>query len=73
MAIQSWVNREYRSGLSTPLWAPVLRVSVGEVLLPTFTIWGWEFRIQLHREGFIPEALSLVTSLEDTRVLKAEL
>ena len=39
--IQSWVNREYRKGLSTyPCWAPMLRISVVEVLLPTFSTWG---------------------------------
>jgi hypothetical protein len=38
MAKQSWVNREYRRGLSThTCGASVLRISIAEVLLPTFT------------------------------------
>ena len=41
MAMQSWVNREYSRGLSThPCGAPVLRVSVAEVMMPTLTTWG---------------------------------
>ena len=40
-ATQSWVNREYRKGLSTyPCGAPVLRIREVEVLFPTFTTWG---------------------------------
>ncbi|XP_070299467.1 serine/threonine-protein kinase Nek9-like [Salvelinus sp. IW2-2015] len=32
LAMQSWVNREYRRGLSTHPWgAPVLRISVADV------------------------------------------
>jgi hypothetical protein len=35
------VNREYRRGQSThPFGAPVLRISMAEMLLPTFTTWG---------------------------------
>ena len=35
MAMQSWVNREYRRGLSKhPCGAPVLRISGVEMLLP---------------------------------------
>ena len=35
LAMQSWVNREYRKGLSTHPWGgPVLRISVADVLLP---------------------------------------
>ena len=38
---QSWVNREYRWGLSMhPCGAPVLRISDVEVLFPTFTTRG---------------------------------
>ena len=38
VAIQSWVNRKYRRERSThPCGAPMLRISVAEVLLPTFT------------------------------------
>ena len=49
MATQSWVNREYRRGLSThPCGAPMLRISE-EVLFPTFNTWG------------IPLMLSLIT------------
>ena len=41
VATESWVNREYRRGLSThPCGAPVLRISEAEVLFPTFTTWG---------------------------------
>ena len=41
MAMQSWVNREYRRGLSThPYGAPVLRISEVEVLFPSFTTCG---------------------------------
>ena len=33
LAMQSWVNREYKRGLSTHPWgAPVLRISVADVL-----------------------------------------
>ena len=50
---------------------PVLRISIVEVLLPSFTTWGMpvsKSRTQLHRDGFRPRALSLVTSLEGTIV-----
>ena len=41
MAMQSWVNREYRRGLSTHRCrAPVLMISEVELLFPTFTTWG---------------------------------
>ena len=75
--MQSWVNREYRRGLSTHPWgAPVLRISVADVLLPTLTTWGRpvrKSRIQLQRVVFSPRILSLVMSFEDTMVLNAEL
>jgi hypothetical protein len=38
---QSWVCREYTRGLRMlPCGAPVLRISVEEVMLPNFTTWG---------------------------------
>ena len=41
VATQSWVNMEYRRGLSThPCGAPLLRICEVEVLFPTFTTWG---------------------------------
>jgi hypothetical protein len=55
--------------------APVLRISVVEVLLPIFTTGGQpvsKSRTQLHREGFRPWALILEINLEVTMVLKAE-
>ena len=56
--MQSWVNWEYSRGLRTHPWgAPVLRVSVKEVLLPILTACGLPFR----------------KSLEGTIVLNAEL
>jgi hypothetical protein len=62
LAIQSWVNRMYRRGLSThPCGAPVLRISMADVLLPTLTTWGRpvrKSRIQLQREVFSPRFLA---------------
>ena len=56
MAMQSWVNREYRRGLRMhPCGASVLRISVADVLLPTLTTWVQpvrKARIQLQREVF---------------------
>ena len=70
MAAQSWVNREYRRGLSThPCGSLVLRISEVEMLLPTFTTWGRPVRkakAQLHRAGLKPKASSLMMSLEGT-------
>ena len=61
MAKQSWVNREYRRGLSThPFGAPV----------------GWpvsKSSTQLHRAELRPRASTLIMSLEGTMVLNAEL
>lgn len=57
-------------------YLPVLRISVEEVMLSTFTTWGRPFRksrIQLHREEFSPRAMSFVVSLEGTMVLKSKL
>ena len=80
--MQSWVNREYRKGLSThPYGAPVLRIRVAGVLLPTLTTLGRpvrKARIQLQREVFSPRvltyySLTLVMSFEGTMVLNAEL
>ena len=77
MVLESWVNREYKRGLSThTCGAPVLRISVADVLLPTLTTWGRPIRksrIQLQREVFSPRILSLVMSFEGTMVLNAEL
>ena len=77
LTMQSWVNREYRRGLSTHPWgAPVLRISVADVLLPTLTTWGRpvrKSRIQLQREVFSPRFLSLVMIFEGTMVLNAQL
>ena len=77
MATQSWVNREYRRGLSThPCEALVLRISKVEMLFPTYTIWGWpvgKFRTQSHRVGLRPRASSLMMSLEGIMELNAEL
>jgi hypothetical protein len=45
-----------------PLWEPVLRISVEEVVLPTFTTWGRPIRksrTQLHREEFSPRIVSV--------------
>jgi hypothetical protein len=47
MATQSWVNREYRRGLSThPFVTPVLRVSQVEMLFPTVITWGRPVKVQ---------------------------
>ena len=77
MAPQSWVNREYRSGLSThPCGALVLRISEVEMLFPTFPSWVRpvrKSRTRLHRAGFRPRASSLMMTLEGTMVLNAEL
>jgi hypothetical protein len=66
-ATQSWVYRGYRRGLMThPCGAPVLRISVEEIMLPTFTTWERpvrKSRTQLHREEFRPRAVSFVMSL----------
>ena len=60
----------------TPLRAPVLMISMADVLLPTLTTWGWPIRkarIQLQREVFSPRVLKLVMSFVGTMVLNAEL
>jgi hypothetical protein len=71
------VNREYRWGLSThPCGAPVLKISIVEVLFPIFNPWGRTVRnsrSQLHKEGFRPRSSNLMMSLEGTIMLKAEL
>ena len=59
-----------------PLRAPMLRISVADVLLLTFTTWGRtvrKSRIQLQREVSRPRVLILVMSFECTMVLNAEL
>ena len=77
MASQSWLNREYKRGLSMhPCEASVLRISEVEMLFPTFTTWGRpvrKSRTQLHRAVFRPRASSLMMSLEGTVVLNTEL
>ena len=77
LATQSWVTREYRRRLSThPRGAPVLRISVEDMLLTTLTTWGRpvrKTRIQLQREVFSHRVLSLVMSFVGTMVLNAEL
>ena len=69
--------REYSRGLRTHPWgAPMLRVSVEEVLLPILTACGLpvrKSRIQMLRVKSRPRALSLVASLEGTIVLNADL
>jgi hypothetical protein len=76
MATQSWVNREYRRGLSTdPCWAPVLSISVVEVFL-TFTIWRvahQDVQDPVVQDGFQTQDPSLMISSKGTMVLKAEL
>src|SRR4029434_715838 len=76
-AVQSWVKREWRRGLSTqPCGTPVFRMRVEEVWFSTLTDWGLLDRkssIQLQREVLIPRSLSFVISLEGMTVLKAEL
>ena len=74
LAMQSWVNREYRRGLSTHPWgAPVLRSSGADVLLPTLSQEVRKSRIQLQRDVYSPRILSLVMSFEGTMVLNGEL
>jgi hypothetical protein len=56
--------------------APVLMVSVADVLFTTLSAWGWllrKVRIQLQREVFSPRVLDLVFGLEGTMMLNAEL
>jgi hypothetical protein len=56
--------------------APVLRIRLADVLLPTLTNWWWPIRksrIQLQKEGFRPRVLSLVLNFEGIIVLNAEL
>ena len=71
------MNREYKRGLCThPQRAPVLRISVADVLVPTLTSWGRPIRksrIQMQREVFSPMVLSLVMSFVGTMVLNLEL
>ena len=75
VAMQSWVNREYRRGLRKhPCGAPVLGISGVEMLLPTLTTWRRPVRkssTQLHRAGLRPRVSSLMTSLEGIMVLNA--
>ena len=77
MTTKSWVNREYRRGLSMhPCGAPVLRIGEVDMLFSAFTTWGWPIRksrTQLRRAWLRPRASSLVMSLEGTMTLIAEL
>ena len=60
----------------TPLRAPMLSISVADVLLPTLTTRGRPIRmprIQLQREVFSPRILRLEVSFVGTIVLNAEL
>ena len=46
MAAQSWVNMDYRRGLSMhPCGTPVLRVSEVEMLFPSFTTWEQPIKV----------------------------
>jgi hypothetical protein len=67
LAMQSCVNREYWRGLSThPCGAPILRISVAEVLLPSFTTWGRpvrKSRTQFYWAGSSPGAPEVIDDL----------
>jgi hypothetical protein len=73
MAFESWETKQ--EVLSThPCGAPVLRISVADVLFPTLTTWGQpvrKSRIQLQREVFSPTVLSLVLSFVGIKVLNS--
>ena len=75
LAMQSWVNREYRRGLSThPCGAPVLRISVADVATYPYHLGAARQEVQDPvAEVFSPRILSLVMSFEGTIVLNAEL
>ena len=46
VAMKSWVNREYRMGLSTHRCGAVLRISEVEMLFTTFTTWVRPVKVQ---------------------------
>ena len=77
VGVQSCVSRVKRRGLSTqPCGAPVLRVMLLEMLLPTRTAWGLWLRkssSQLQREVLRPSLSSLQISCCGIMVLNAEL
>ena len=77
VGVQSWVYKEYSSGLSTqPCGEPVLRVMVEERWGPSFTVCGRFERksfIQVQMEGERPSAVHLLTSMSGMIVLKAAL
>ena len=76
MATQSWVNREYRRGLSThPCGAPVFRISGVEVVSYTHHLGAARQKVQnpVAQGGSRPKVSSLMTSLGGTMVLTAEL
>jgi hypothetical protein len=65
MVTQSWLNKEYRMGLSThPCGTPVLRINEVEVLFPT--TWGQEVQDPVAQGGV------QMMSLEGTMVLNVE-
>ena len=68
VATRSWVDREYRRGLSTHSFgALVLRICVADVLLPTITTRGRpvrKSRTQLHRVGFLTQGPELNDELK---------
>ena len=76
-ATQSWVNREYRRGLSPhPPRGPRVEVSMAEVLLPTLATWGRPIRksrVQFQSEVFSPRVLSLLMRFEGPMELNAQL
>ena len=75
-AMQSWVNREYRRGLSTHPWGGSSVEDQRGRCVATYThhlgAASQESRILLQREGFSPRIFSLVMSFESTIVLNAE-
>lgn len=75
--MQPWVNREYRSGLSTQPWGtPMFRFSEKEVMLLRLTACGLCVRksnIQLKRDVLMPSPLILQIRSAGIIVLKAEL
>ena len=77
VGVESWVYKEYSSGLSTqPCGEPVLSVMVEERWGPSFTVCGRFVRksfIQVQMEGERPSAVHLLTSMSGMIVLNAEL
>ena len=78
MATQSWVLQGVQERAeNTPLWGPIVEDQRGgDELFPTLTTWGRpvrKSRTQLHMAVSRPRVSSLMTSLEGTMVLNAEL